>query len=438
MQKSISTIDGPEFINLAPVDISPLMRKCDIKVFYLGGNHNKTWIDKDVALEMAKTLRGAPIVGYYSQEKEDFGDHGKRVIIDHEGVKFECLTKPYGFVPPDAKVWFQKFEETDYKTNEVVTREYMMTTGFLWTGQFPEANQVFEDGGKGQSMEFDDDTFSAEWSRRNGIEFAIVNDAIFSKLCILGDSTKPCFETASVMDTEISANYSLMDDNFKSTLYSMMQDLQVYLEKGGQTMQENEKNTEVAVEETIVKTSVEETPVTPAEEPVATDFTKKEDEEDKKDSDDNSKDDKDDSSDDSDDKKDTEDKDDDEDKKKYQLLEAEYNELQTKYVALETEYQKLVEYKNSIEDAKKDEMINSFYMLSDEDKADVIANKSTYSLDEIEAKLSVICVRKKVDFSLGDEDKEEKEEKEIATTFSLDADIQQVPTWFSLASSMED
>ena len=52
---------------------------------------------------------------------------------------------------------------------------------------------------------------------------------------------------------------------------------------------------------------------------------------------------------------------------------------------------------------KKQAMIDSFYMLSDEDKADVIANIDTYSVDDIEAKLSIICVRNKVSFNLDDD-----------------------------------
>lgn len=48
-------------------------------------------------------------------------------------------------------------------------------------------------------------------------------------------------------------------------------------------------------------------------------------------------------------------------------------------------------------------MIDSFYMLSDEAKADVVANIDNYSLDDIEAKLSVICVRNKVSFALENE-----------------------------------
>lgn len=130
MHQSIATIDSPEFINLQPLEINPLMSSCEIKVLYLGQNRNHSYITKDVATEMAKTLRGAPIVGYYKEEKEDFADHGEKIIFDDEGVKFECMTKPYGFVAPDAKVWFQKFEDTDEFGN-IVSREYLMTTGYL-------------------------------------------------------------------------------------------------------------------------------------------------------------------------------------------------------------------------------------------------------------------------------------------------------------------
>ena len=62
---------------------------------------------------MAKTLRGTPIVGYYNENKGDYEGHEERITIDNEGIKFECLTKPYGFVAPDAKIWFQKFLEYD-------------------------------------------------------------------------------------------------------------------------------------------------------------------------------------------------------------------------------------------------------------------------------------------------------------------------------------
>ena len=100
---------------------------------------------KEVATEMAKTLRGCPIVGYFKEEQQDFRDHGEQVVMDESGIHFNCLTTPYGFVAPDAKIWFQEFEDTDQFGN-VTTREYLMTTGFLWTGQFPEIKEAVDEG----------------------------------------------------------------------------------------------------------------------------------------------------------------------------------------------------------------------------------------------------------------------------------------------------
>lgn len=462
MHQSIATIDSPEFINLQPLEINPLMSSCEIKVLYLGENRNHSYITKEVATEMAKTLRGAPIVGYYKEEKEDFADHGERMIFDDEGIKFECLTKPYGFVAPDAEVWFQKFEDTDEFGNKL-TREYLMTTGYLWTGQYEECKSVVE-GGKPQSMELDSESLEGHWSTNSntGMDFFIINDAIFSKLCILGEDVEPCFEGSSITAPEVSKTFTKMDDNFKKTLYTMMQDLKFALE-GGQRMNIDEANTVVQETETVEaeavaeveteeveKTAVEETEsvaeeseeVNSAEEmdneeqsvleendnsievPSEQEaFAKKDDEdEDDKDSDSEDKEESDEDN--------SEDEDEDKKKKDYSLLETEYSNLQAAYSDLETKYQALVEFKAQIDNEKKDALINSFYMLSDEDKADVIANKSSYSLDEIESKLSVICVRKRVNFDLEDTSKEEEVEDVMTYTVN-DNESSSTPAWIA-------
>lgn len=429
MHQSIATIDSPEFINLQPLDINPLMSKCEIKVLYIGENRNHSYISKDVAEDMAKTLRGAPIVGYYKEEKEDFADHGERVILDDEGIKFECLTKPYGFVAPDARVWFQKFEDTDDFGNQIV-REYLMTEGYLWTKQYKEC-QVALDEGRPQSMELDEESLEGHWSTNNktGMDFFIINDAIFSKLCILGDDVEPCFEGASVTAPEVSTSFSKVDDTFKKTLYTMMQELKYALE-GGQDMDTENNNVNPEVAEDIITTPVEGTDFVKDDEKTKcvkddekTKCAKEEEEEEKKDdetSQDNGQ-------------SDSDSSDEDEDKdKKYSLLEENYNDLQEKYSLLEEEYNKLVQFKSEIENKQKDELIKSFYMLSDEDKADVIANKSKYSLDEIEAKLSVICVRKKVNFDLDDTDKnDDNVENDKVTTYTLENTESSVPAWIA-------
>ena len=432
MHQSIATIDSPEFINLQPLDINPLMSKCEIKVLYIGENRNHSYISKEVAEDMAKTLRGAPIVGYYRKEEEDFADHGERVILDSEGIKFECLTKPYGFVAPDAEVWFQKFEDTDDFGNKIV-REYLMTVGYLWTKQYEEC-QIALDEGRPQSMELDEESLDGHWSTNNktGMDFFIINDAIFSKLCILGDDVEPCFEGASVTAPEVSTSFSKVDDTFKKTLYTMMQELKYALE-GGQDMDTENNNVSLEAAEDIVA------PVDVNGE--VTDFAKDDDktkcakdedktkcvkdEEEEKNADSDKEQDSQDNSDDSNNNKEEEDKD-----KKYSLLEENYNDLQEKYSLLEEEYNKLVQFKKDIENKQKDELIKSFYMLSDEDKADVIANKSKYSLDEIEAKLSVICVRKKVNFDLDDTDKnDDNVESDKVTTYTLENTESSVPAW---------
>ena len=423
MHKSIATINSPEFINLAPLDINPLMSSCEIKVLYIGENRNHTYISKEVATDMAKTLRGAPIVGYYKEEKEDFRDHGNQVILDDEGIKFNCLTKPYGFVSPDAKVWFQEFEDTDDFGN-VLTREYLMTTGYLWTGQYEECKSAVEGEGKPHSMELDGDSMDGHWetNTKTGMDFFIINDATFSKLCILGDDVEPCFEGSKISAPEISTSFSKVDDNFKKTLFTMMQDLQFAL-KGGQNMDEQNNPVVEATEDAAAAVEPVAEPV-PSVEPVAeepatdatlvaekapaadngsegvkdepnnegnTDFTNNEPVVNTSANEDPVV---------------------DENAEKYALLESEnaelknkLSELETKFSNLNTEYENLVAFKAEIEEAEKDAIIAKFAMLSEEDKADVIANKSKYTVEDIESKLSVICVRKKVNFDSLDNSK---------------------------------
>ena len=214
----VSSIDGVQFVDLSPSDISPEVSKCDIKVMYLGKNRNGSYIDRETALKMSKTLRGVPVVGAYKSDIEDFGDHGEVIHIEDGEIKFSCKTVPYGFVAPDADVWFQKFDDTN-EFGETTTREYLMTTGYLWTGQYPEIMKCIDEG-QGQSMEIDD--VDGHWTRdSNDVEFFIINDAIFTKLCVLGDDVEPCFEGASVTSPEVSEHFSI-EQNFSHTLFAMM------------------------------------------------------------------------------------------------------------------------------------------------------------------------------------------------------------------------
>ena len=448
MHQSVATIDSPEFLNLQPLDINPLMSKCEIKVLYVGANRNHTFISEEVAAEIGKTLRGAPIVGYYKQSKEDFRDHGEKVIIDDEGVKFECQTVPYGFVSPDAEVWFQNFEDHDGMGNSVI-HKYLMTTGYLWTGQFPESSLPVEEG-RPQSMELQNESVQGHWETNydNGMDFFIINDAIIQKICILGDDVEPCFEGASVTAPDVSTKFTL-DDNFRHTLYSMMQDLKNALNGGGQQM-ENLENTAAVENENVEPvtefTEAENTEATAAADvndntedtSAPTDYVKEDDDKEEEEAAEEEKAEELASEENPDDVEEDSDKDDNdrERTKKYELVEQELNALKESYALLQSQYQELVNFKKEIDNQKKDALIAEFYMLSDEDKADVLSNKEKYTLEEIKAKLSVICFDKKISFALNKETENKKEEEIV--TYTLDNnENNSLPDWVKAVKEQE-
>ena len=526
-----------EFINITPVN--PLISKCQIKVCYVGDtpNRNGSIITKEVARQMANSLPGSPIVGYYNDATGDFEEHNRVIDISNGQFKIQDTTKPYGFVDLGARAWFQKFND------DGVEHEYLMTEGYIWTGQYPECQRII-DQGNNQSMELDEKTLNATWTKDdNGKpKFFIINEAIISKLCILGEECEPCFEGSQI--TKFSLTF---DEDFKQKLFSMMNDLKELIKEGGTKVfsryaveigdnlwnslwnyilekypdADNTYSSVYAIEGVCeedsqkfavlqnrsdnkyyrLNFSLNETDgfvpadalieVTesyiPAAEPqfsleavktYETEYAskKKAEEEDKNNKDnksnsDNKSEGKDNDSDNPEDGKDKKpigkkddldgkgnnsDDDgnkDDEDKKKkkkysledvteYQELKTEYEELKSKYAALETEKNSLIEeieplrkFKLASEKKDKEAMIAQFYMLSDDDKKDVIDNIDKYSVDDIEAKLSVICVRNKVSFDL-DENKETK-----PTTYNLnngEDDDESIPAWVKAALKYEN
>ena len=497
-------LDSPiEFINITP--LNPLISKCQIKVCYVSDepNRNRSIITKETAKQMANSLPGCPIVGFYNEEKGDFEEHNR--IIDISNGKFEIkdTTKPYGFVDLGARVWFQKF--LDDGMNE---REYMMTEGWLWTGQYPECKRILAHGNN-QSMELDEGTLNAHWSKdSNGDpQFFIINEAIISKLCTLGENNEPCFEGASIGTPVIQFAFA---DGFKEQIFSMMNELKDYLTEGGEkvltryaveigdalwtALYDHVENTygiesvcedgeqkfavltaddkyyrlDFSIAEDGAITFAEETSVmedyVPGDEPqfsaeAVAEYAKSKKE---KKSDDEEK------SEDGEEKKcpkcgkdkseckckkDKDADDDDEDKKKgkkekynleeiqeYVELSNDHSALQEKYSlaqerieALERELEALTTFKKGVERAEKEKMIASFYMLSDEDKADVVANIDKYSLRDIEGELSILCVRNKVSFNLD----EDKGEEFGPTTFNLNGNLNDdVPAWIKAVRSV--
>ena len=470
MNTSIALQTPIELINVTP--FNPLISKVQIKVCWVGenANRNKSVITKETATELANSLPGSPIVGYYNEDKEDFESHNRIIEVRNGQFKLKDTTQPYGFVDLAAKVWFQKFVDYDN-----VEREYLCTEGWLWTGQFPECQRILEKGNH-QSMELDENILNAYWTKdANGNkQFFIINEAIISKLCILGEDVEPAFEGANI--TAPKLEFSLEED-FKEKMFSMMTEIKNILEKGGKIpmytnyaveigdslwsalyshleanypqencdypcsiyriegiyeeegnkfaiLQNRENMSYMRLDFTISETDgivfgaelIEVTKTyVPAEVPqfdaeavssYELEYAASKKEEDKE-------------------EEETcpecgkpldecECEEEEEEKTAYNLeeipeyvelknnyseLEGKFNTLNTTYEALETEVNSLREFKKGIEKKEKEDMIARFYMLSDEDKKEVIENIDSYSLEDIENKLSVICVRNKVSFA---------------------------------------
>ena len=84
MKHTSVKIESPvEFINITP--LNPLISQCQIKVCYVGDepNRNRSVITKDVAKQIANSLPGSPIVGYYNEDKEDFEEHNRIIDISN-------------------------------------------------------------------------------------------------------------------------------------------------------------------------------------------------------------------------------------------------------------------------------------------------------------------------------------------------------------------
>ena len=513
-----------EMLDIEPVN--PLLSKCHIKVCYVGQdpNRNQSIITKDTAKEIAASIPGCPIVGFYNEEKSDFEEHNRVIEIANGKFKIKDTTRPYGFVPTNAKIWFQWFED------DGVPHEYLMTEGVIWTGQYPESQRIVTKGNN-QSMELDEETLDGTWTKDNKgkPQFFIINEAIMSKLCILGEDVEPCFEGASFTPVTFS-----LEDDFKQRVYAFMEKMQEILSNEGGTPVFNNYAVEIGdslwsavydwlwmthhddyeysihgiyedgdqkfvilrnrkdltyyrlnfslTEEKgfvaegdllqvaqdfkpvdsvfaaadveafeakfaadheekpadpepapVVEPEEEPTPVEepapeeapvveeePVEAPVAEEPVVESHEDEEKPVAYNL-----------------------EEVVEYQELLAKYADLQGQVAALNSQIETLTQqntelnaFKMKIDRENKEKLINeTFYMLSDDLKKDCLDNIDTYSYDDIEAKLSVICVRNKVSFDLN-----EPEEEKKPVTYSIDSiedDTAGLPAWVVRVKEIE-
>ena len=406
--------------NIKPLINNPNISYCHIRVLYTGLNRNQTFISQEVAQQMSETLPGTPIVGQFLGE--DFGDHGGLEIKEDGSYNYSLETVPYGFIPTDANVWWEEHLDEDG-----VTRNYLTTEGYLWTGRYPEAKRVIEKGNN-QSMELDIKILTGEWTIDDnlGIQYFKIQEACFSALCILGEDVEPCFEGAKIGKPE-TTKYNLQKDTFKEQMQIFLSDLKYSLQekKGGEETvgTQTVENTTTSETNEVVNNVVEESATDNQTEevlhttevvfmvedsniqdivtsPIATS-----------------------------------------DIPAYNLEEVvEYIELSKAHLDLQQKYElaseelenlraTVNEYKKLKDEqtrVQKEEMINKFTMLSEDSLSEIRENIETYTLEEIESKLCVMAVRQQANFSLNAED----DKTETVLTYNINQNMQDdTPSW---------
>lgn len=146
-----------------------------LKVFYQGETADHRLFTKTFSDKVIQSLPSTPVVGYYSEEGDDF--------IGHNTIQYV-----YGHVPETASIEYVKDEESG--------NTFVITDVILYTERHDNIGEVARKiVGKQHSLELDPDTLEYKVNRdKNGrflnIEFL---SGQFIGLSVLGDNETPAF-----------------------------------------------------------------------------------------------------------------------------------------------------------------------------------------------------------------------------------------------------
>lgn len=440
--EAIKVINSKTYIkNIQPLNDN--ISKCDLMILYEGLNRNYTYLSKETIENfIAPSLPNKPIVGYYDVDKQDFLGHEQALVIDPQTgeLSVRYITVPFGVIAGDTKIWWE-----DYIDVDGVKRTYLCCQGYIWSGRYPETQDLIQNG-KNVSMELRPDSIKGYWSKidNSNKEYYIITEASIDAICILGDDIEPCFEGASIRPVEYglklehTQEFDIQMNEFMSLLKEAL-NYELNLKKGGKTMEVNKENVilkeengqdvinsteenvnniednfshgEPIVEEAVASPIEEEPALEVIEEEshgeiIAEEFEKQEEEEEIKTK-----------------------EEEEEEKVDYAAMlhdmTAQYNEMVEKYEQLKVEYEKIKEQLGHYILKEKQEIINKYTELSEEDIADIKNNLEKYTLEELDLLLAAKAYNKiKTSFSL-------KEEK-VSTptiTFNLNDSNSHAPAW---------
>lgn len=238
--------------------INPTLSTGRVRIFYKGMNRNRTFISEDFANQLIASLPYTPVKGIFNKDALDYEDHGEN---NADG-------RIYGVVAAEPN-----FAWENHLDDDGVVRTYACADVLYFTGLYPEASLI---NGKSQSMEIYRDTLKGEWriSKEDGQPYYYFMRGNLLGLQTLGDFVEPCFEGSAFFSRlkgiDEIINY-VKNINTKEAVN--MENLNVSLEETNNNVTEVIDETQCAaapINEVIPETenSTTEQPVVETEQPV--------------------------------------------------------------------------------------------------------------------------------------------------------------------------
>jgi hypothetical protein len=208
--------------------------KAKLKVFYIGETPDHRLFTKDFSDKVIQTLPLTPVVGFYSEEDEDFKGHNNIQYV-------------YGVVPDAAEMSYEKDEDsgnTFFVTDVILYTERKDNIGKV-------ANKII---GKQHSLELDPDSLKYKINRDNQGRFMNIEflEGKFVGLSVLGDNETPAFTGSGFFsinkDLELVTECKDKFDKFLNLLNNNGGNIEVF----------NSENFFNAMKETFAKISMQE------------------------------------------------------------------------------------------------------------------------------------------------------------------------------------
>lgn len=198
--------------DLASDNTDERITKVKIFLMHLGLNFNGCIFNKEVVDEAIPSLAYCPIVGFLEKDKStgenDFSDHRFILVKDDKGVRQKYKGSAYGVILSEDE---NNAHYEDKICDDGETRTFLVVDGIMWN-MFEDSTEIMKrDTVKSQSMELlqdNEDSYDG-YEDENG-NFVMTRFS-FRASCILGNSYEPAMINSTVEVVNFTMNDFVKD-----------------------------------------------------------------------------------------------------------------------------------------------------------------------------------------------------------------------------------